>query len=191
MTLLKDFLVAKVDVDCVEDDDLSWITSSDHPYEHIDITDLFDQYIDAAFEIYKTTYLKIEKLLYITEKENLIKYNRWVLFYENDKMVAISLYRHHDYGEKLGVTGTDDSTKAKRALVSFHKKVFNIHKIFGEISPPIEKAIYADIPKVPALKAKNILQKNIKPHKDGFHYYRIIKNIGPKRKVLVGKPIKN
>lgn len=190
MTIIKDFLVAKVNVDSVDADDFSWITSSDAPFENIDITDLFDQYIDDVFEIYKTTYLKIEKQLYITEKANLIKYDRWVLFHENDNLVAISLYRHHDYGEKLGVTATKESTKAKRALVLFHKKVFNLDNVFGEISPPLEKVIYADIPKVPAPRAKIILQKRIKPHKDGFHYYRHIKNLGSKRKVLVGKPKK-
>lgn len=174
MTIIKDFLVAKVDVDRVDNDDFSWITSSDSPFENIDITDLFDQYIDDVFEIYKSTYLKIERQLYITEKANLIKYDRWVLFYEKDKMVAISLYRHHDYGEKLGVTGAGDSKKAKKALILFHKKAFNIDNVFGEISPPLEKVIYADIPKVPALKAKNILQKDIKPHKDGIHYNRNI-----------------
>lgn len=191
MTIIKDFLVAKVDVDSVENDDFSWIASSDAPFEGIDITDLFEKYIDDVFEIYKSTYLKIEKQLYITEKANLIKYDRWVLFYENDKMVAISLYRHHDYGEKLGVTGTNESKKAKRALVSFHKKAFNLDNVFGEISPPLEKAIFADVPKVSVLKAKNILQKSIKPHKDGIHCYRIIKNLGSKRKVLVGKPTRS
>jgi hypothetical protein len=188
MTNLKDFLVAKIDIKNLAGDDLSWITTQSSIFDQCDMLEMINQFLDDAFLIYKKTYLKVEKKLYITQKLELLKYNRWVLVYDGDQMVFISLYREHTKGIKLGITGTNGSNAAKNVLINFHRKAFNIDHVFGEVSPPLENVLKGHVPIVPATKSAKILEKQISPAPDGFYYYRSIGKLGPKKKLLVGKP---
>ncbi|MEI6452512.1 MAG: hypothetical protein WCP98_21515, partial [Actinomycetes bacterium] len=45
------------------------------------------------------------------------------------------------------------------------------------------------VPEVPPAVAGRVLGKAVEPHRDGRHYTRDISNVGPKTKLLVGKPV--
>lgn len=108
--------------------------------------------------------------------------------YRYNQKVFIALYREHNKGIKLGVTGTDGSDAAKTVLVDFHKKEFNIDCEFREVSQSLENVLKGHVPKVPFAQSVKIFDKGITPTLDGFYYCRSIGTLGSKKKLLIGKP---
>ena len=116
------------------------------------------------------------------------KYNRWILLENEDGNVCtFMLYSSKSYGIKLGITASDNSSVAKKALIMFHINAFNVVGVIGEISPPLEKVIIDKIPSIKSTHVSTILNKEIMPLADGYHYKRNISNLGTKTKILVGR----
>lgn len=102
------------------------------------------------------------------------------------------LCREHKNGIKLGLTAAADSKEAKKAVVELNRKAFNVAGVFGEVSPPLEKVLRGHVPELNASDAAKVLQplkKINRVAKDRKHYWRDIKNIGEKRKMMVGRPV--
>ena len=82
--------------------------------------------------------------------------------------------------------------RAKDAIKALLRRLFVEEGIYGEVSDAVE-AISADHAAwFGATQAAEILAPNeIEPDEDdedGFHYFRVIDNVGRKRKLMVGKP---
>lgn len=76
--------------------------------------------------------------------------------------------------------------------MELNRKDFNVAGVFGEVSPPLEKVLRGHVPALNASDAAKVLQSSKKITriaKDRKHYWRDIKNIGEKRKMMVGRPL--
>ena len=183
------FLIARLQCNSDYCSNMEWIVDQKSPYETVDPIAVPDDLLEHIYSLYKKEYSNIDPELLLNDKDALFKYNRWILL-ENDtgNVCAFFLYTTKSYGLKLGITATDQSSLAKKSLIEFHIKAFNISGVVGEISPPLEDKIIDKVPRIPATKAGHIFNKKIAPHDDEDHYYREIKNVGRKKKILVGKP---
>lgn len=180
-------LIARFCIDSKEYSNLNWLVELVNPYKEFDSIEVPDKLLEHIFFLYKQAYKSDSKLL-IKDKYALFKYNRWILLENEDgNICTFMLYSSKNYGIKLGITASDGSRIAKKALIMFHIKAFNVVGVIGEISPPLEKKIIDEIPKIKASKVSAIIDKVIISLKDGYHYKREITNIGKKIKILVGR----
>ncbi len=182
------FLIAMLQYNSDYRSNIEWIVDQESPYKTVDPIAVPDDLLEHIYSLYKNEYSRISPKLLLNDKDALFEYNRWILL-ENDEdnVCAFFLYKTKSYGLKLGITATDQSSFAKKALIKFHIKAFNISGVVGEISPPLEDKIINEVPRMPAAKAAHIIDKKITLHGDGYHYYRDIKNVGRRKKILVGK----
>lgn len=189
----KPFKVAYIDVNSVHDERrYDWLTDDGAPYIKMDVLDFDDEFLENIYKIYKNTYSKISSDLYLTDKYQLLKYTRWIVLVDSYRNVTgFFLCTDHNGGVKLGLTAAINLKEAKAALKTLCIKAFNVNGVFAEVSPPLEEALIPNVPEVDA----EIAQKVLGPEKkfsnidaDGKHYSRIIKNIGNKKKMMVGRP---
>ena len=142
--------------------------------------------------LYKQTYRKIDSKLFIQNKYALLKYTHWIILIDDGETITgFFLCSKHKKGIKLGLTAANDLEAAKEAIIDLNRKALNIPTVFGEVSPPLEKVLIGHVPEVEAKVAKQVLSptKQItRIHKDRKHYWRKIKNIGERKKMMVGKP---
>lgn len=182
------FLIATIDAEATFNSSANWITTSDMPYSRLDPIDIPDSLLSELFQAYIQTYKPLGERMHINEGYQLLDYNRWILVRnKNGKLIAFILFKTTIWGLKLIACGADESKEAKRGMLSFLTKALNVKSVYGEVSPPLEDRLI-DVPKVPVDLAKKVLGKDIEPQADGYHYLREIKNIGYKKKLLVGKP---
>lgn len=191
MTAEHAFLLARVYLNDIVKDYPSWITTADPPFAATDPVDIDNQILSDLYGLYVSVYQKIGNRLYLTKKDQIFKYNRWVLIYDDEnKLVGFALFHTHHAGLKLGLTGCVDTPSVKAALKAFLRNVFGIDKVFGEVSPPLENALKGHVPQVKSKHATRILsgKKITKYYSDGYHYKRNIQNIGEQKKMIIGKP---
>ena len=190
---VKPYRIAVITVDSVKRRSFGWLATGGKPFVQLDPADIDDDLIDSVFNLYKTVYSQINPTLFIRDKYALLKYTRWIILIDDKKHVAgFLLCREHKNGIKLGLTAAADSKEAKKAVVEINRKAFNIAGVFGEVSPPLEKVLRGHVPELRASDAAKVLQPSKKINrvaKDRKHYWRDIKNIGEKRKMMVGRPI--
>lgn len=172
-----------------------WMVDNSHAHYHtVDIVDFPEDLLENVFELYEASYGSYKSQL-ISHSHGLLKYNRWIMFYDDDdpekRIVCFGLFKTTNFGLKSGLTGSDGSKNGKRAVLSFKISSFNTQGVFGEISGRLEERIIKDVPAVTFEKAKAILEhfgKTDVKIKSGNHYSREIGNLGVVVKIMVGLP---
>ena len=190
----KPFKVAYLRTDSVHDmRSYTWLTGDDEPYQEMDSIEFDDGFVVNIYGIYKDAYSRISSVLYLNDKYQLLKYTRWIVLEDSQgKIAGFFLCTDHKNGVKLGLAAAVDSKEAKIALKTLCRKAFNVEGVFAEVSPPLEKALAGHVPEVDARTAQKVLgpgKKISKIDADKKHYFREIKNIGDKRKIMVGRPL--
>ena len=188
------FLVARVTVDALFDDDLEWVASTGDPYRRVDPVDVDEGELAALFNLYTQTYTRIDARLNIKDRDGMFEFDRWILVVDaDDRLLGFVLFKTTAFGLKLVVTGSDGSDKGKNAIRGFLEKVFFIGGVYAEVSDAIERIVTRkNAPRIPANEAEEMLpDKELTIDEDGYHYKRNIKNIGVRKKIMVGKPIRD
>ena len=185
------FLVARVSHEDIRQKGVGWLTSDSVPYQpEDDVTFIDTDEAKTVYQMYKGEYRKIDKNLLIKSRNGLMKYNRWVLIIgDQNEIAGFALCSTKASGLKLGLAASDRSEHGRAAVKAISRKGFNIKLVHGEVSDAMEKVVEGRVPEVDPKFAEVILQKKVKIDKDKRHYWRDIKNIGNKRKLLVGKPV--
>jgi hypothetical protein len=143
--------------------------------------------MSAVWKMVQATYAKIG--LIVDEPRELYKYDRWELFKEDDSCVAFVLSKMTQFGEKLGLAGSDGSRVGRSAVKEYVADSFFDVGRYAEVSHRMEElAVEAGAPIVCAAYAGDVLNKSVVPADDGVHYRRAIKGIGEVTKVIVGLP---
>lgn len=93
------------------------------------------------------------------------------------------------YGLKLGLTASGGDAGGKAAVKAILLLGLNVRGVYAEVSEGVERIVAGRVPEVRPDLAEQVLGKAVVPHKDGRHYTRDITNVGPKTKLLVGKPV--
>lgn len=189
----KPYRLAVITIDSVKRRSFGWIATGSKPFVQLDPADIDEVLLNSVFNLYHHVYSQINPNLLIRNKYLLLKYTRWIILVDGAKNLAgFLLCREHDHGIKLGLTAAADSKEAKKAIVEINRKVFNVAGVFGEMSPPLEKKLKGHVPELKASDAAKVLgpsKKITRIDKDGKHYWRKIKNVGVRRKMMVGRPI--
>lgn len=183
------FLVAKI-ANSNFGDDAAWLAGAEHPYVSIDPIDFAaGQEIQEVFRLYENVYRPLDPLNVLTP-EQLIEFNRWVLIVDaKNTVIGFVALKTTSSGLKLCLTATDGSAAAKTAIKALNRNGLNVPGIYAEVSGRLEEVVNGHVPIVPQALVEQVLQKSVKPDKDGRHYTREIKNVGLKRKILVGRPL--
>ena len=183
------FLVAKIahSTSCA---DIAWLAGEEQPYTSIDPIDFVaGEEIQEVFHLYENVYRLLDPLNVLTP-EQLLEFNRWVLIVDaKDKIIGFVALKTTASGLKLCLTATDGSVAAKSAVKALNRNGLNVPGVYAEVSGKLEKVVEGYVPVVDQSLVERILQKSVKPDKDGRHYFREIKNVGLKRKILVGRPL--
>jgi hypothetical protein len=66
----------------------------------------------------------------------------------------------------------------------------NVEGVYAEVSGALEVALAGHVPEVSPKTVSRILGKPTDEEPDGRHYLRVITNVGPKTKIMVGRPFK-
>ena len=181
------FLVANIGVDTALSETADWVIATGEPYTHGDPVDVPFSATSELFTTYLRTYEKLGT--HLKNPMELFEYNRWILVRDgDDKLVAFVIFKTTPWGLKLGVVGSDGSRRGKECLLALLTMALNVEGVYGEISPPLEDKLTNKIPLVSARTASKVLEKDIEPEADGYHYRRDIKGIGSQTKLLVGRP---
>jgi len=146
-------------------------------------------YADAVWSMYRKSYEKIG-LIVGSGDELLTEYDVWeVTLDDAGNPIAFCLFKATPYGLKVGLSGSDGSPEGRAvARASFATK-YQRPGVYGEVSHrPAELAREAGVPVVCANVAAMVLRKDIEPV-DDVHYVRSLVNVGPVKKMLVGRPI--
>ena len=166
------FLVARVAVDSLGED---FLNSAE---------------VVAAYDLYRTQYLRLDARLNIRTPAALLEYNRWVIVVDRSgSVLAFACFKTTQHGLKLGLTAASDDAGGKAALKSLLRLGLNVRGVYGEVSGGVERVVAGRVPEAPPDVAEQVLGKTVEPHKDGRHYTREITNVGPKTKLLVGNPM--
>jgi hypothetical protein len=162
-----------------------------------DALDVPEEYVERVFELYQKTYQSYGPPRF-TDSRQLLKYDRWILFFEGDDhdakhMIAFALLGSTEEGLKAGLRGSDLSLRARAAVKAFAIGSYNTPGVYGEISERLEAAIIAEVPVVPFMVARTILVGHGKDIQrvadDDEHYTRELRNIGRVPKIMVGRPL--
>jgi hypothetical protein len=184
------FLVARVPPDFLGET-LEWLASDEPPLEPMDPLDfLGSAEIAAVYDLYKTQYSRLDARLNIPTPEVLVEFNRWVIVVDRfGTVLAFSCFKTTQHGLKLGLTASSDDAEGKAAVRAILRLGLNVLGVYGEVSEGVERVVAGRVPEVPLGVAQQVLGKALEPHEDGRHYRREITNVGPKTKLLVGRPI--
>lgn len=183
------FLVARVTAESTSD--VTWLVADDLPYTAEDPIDFIDsEEIGLAYDLYVKVYSQIDPKLNVLSSTQLADFNRWVLVYDSDgQLVAIALFRTETAGLKLGVLASDGTKTGRDCAKRLARLGLNVDGVFAEVSEPLESVIEGRVPEVPPEIVSVVLQKDVALSSDGRHYTREISNVGPREKLLVGRPI--
>lgn len=184
------FLVARVEPSFLHED-LSWLLSDAHPYEReIDVDFADSEEISEIFDLYKEVYSQIgpDEPLNITELDQLLEYNRWIVLVDADKIVGFAALKITASGLKLCIMATDGSKSARDAIKTLLRRALIMDGCYAEVSGAPEKIVIGHVPEVSLSEVEEVLQKQVKPDADGRHYRRPISRVGVRKKLLVGKP---
>jgi hypothetical protein len=186
------FLVARLAPEALVDDDLEWLADDGFPFVSVDPIDfLMGTEIASIFELYRTTYGRLDPCLNVNMPEALIEYNRWVLVMgKKGTIEAFACFKTTASGVKLGLAATDGGDRGKVALKILLRQGLSVEGVYAEVSGGLEVALIGHVPEVSPKMASSILEKPTTEESDGRHYSRVITNVGPKTKIMVGRPFK-
>lgn len=146
-------------------------------------------YLDDVWSMYLKAYEKIG--LIVTRPEDFLsEYDVWEVSVDDTGTPrAFCLYKSTAFGLKVGLSGSDGSPEGRAlARESFSTKYLR-EGVYGEVSHrPAELARAAGVPVVCANVAANVLNKTLDVV-DDVHYVRTLMNVGPVKKMLVGRPV--
>lgn len=191
-------LRANIQIDENLSEDMCWLNlDNSENYFEVDLLDEdFSEVASDVFKIYenvyKSFYPKLELLF--EAPEELLKYNRWILFTNSDdEITGFCLLSVTDFGLKSCLLGANKDCNATRSsVVSFKKAMLNDSISFGEVSGRLKNAIINDVPIVKVEHAIKLLESLGKSKAvattNENHYEREIYNIGKVEKLMVGKP---
>ena len=184
------FLVARVrSVSAGES--MAWLATDEPPFEFADPLDFLDSDARSIFELYKDTYLRIDDRLNVGMPEALLEYNRWILVIDDaGSLLAFACYKTTENGLKLGLAASAEDQAGKATLKAVLRQGLNVSGVYAEVSEGVERVVVGHVPEVPVAEIEQVLHKVVKPDQDGRHYEREITNVGPKRKLLVGLPLR-
>ena len=132
-------------------------------------------YADALWEMYRESYAKIG--LHLSGKADLLDYDHWVVFLEEDVPVAFRAGKTTPFGIKSGVSGTDGSGVGKSVMKAWLRVGFHHNGNYGEVSHAIERLTEGS-PIVCAVFVPKILKKDVISSSDGVHYKRNLPGVG-------------
>ncbi len=183
------FLVAHLEC-AATDEELSWLAGNIGPYQAVDPIDfLIGDEITAIYEMYRSQYGGIDERLNIPMPEALLEFNRWIVLRTADgEVAAFAGFKTTEFGLKLGLAATDGQASSKAALKALLRGGLNVPGVYAEVSGGLERALAGRVLEVDASRAEVVLRKELAPDDDGKHYTREIANVGPRRKLLVGRP---
>jgi hypothetical protein len=184
------FLVARVAADSLGET-LEWLGSDEPPFQTMDPLDfLSSAEVVAIYDLYRTQYLRLDARLNIRTPEALLEYNRWVIVVDRSgSVLASSCFKTTHYGLKLGLIASVGDAGGKAAVRAILLFGLTVRGVYGEVSEGVERIVSGRVPEVPPAVVETVLGKAVVPHGDGRHYTREIANVGPKTKLLVGKPV--
>ena len=144
-----------------------------------------------AFGLYREAYSALDPALNVSQPAELAEYNRWLIVQDvRGAIVAFICFKTTSWGLKLGLVATNDSPEAKDAVKTILRRVLAEDAVYAEVSNGVELALRGHVAVIDASMAQEILVgKRIEPDADGLHYRRIISNVGPKKKLMVGQPL--
>lgn len=142
----------------------------------------------AVWQMFLASYGRIGLIL--SDAAELDEYDVWEVHKSGeDTLDAFVLSKRTGFGLKLGLAGTDRTAGGKAALKARVASTLGTEGRYAEVSEAMERlAVDADAPAVCAAEAANVLKKQVKPLADGLRYERVLANVGPKVKLLVGRP---
>lgn len=184
------FLVARVR-SIAADESMAWLMTDGPPFEPADPLDFLNSDANDVFELYKSTYLRIDSRLNVGMPEALLEYNRWVLVIDDDKnLLAFACYKTTESGLKLGLVAAAEDPAGKTVVKVILRQSLNVAGAYAEVSEGVERVVVGHVPEVPVAEVERVLHKSVEPDEDGRHYEREITNVGRKRKLLVGLPLR-
>ena len=139
-----------------------------------------ETYKDEVWDILQKSYSKIGGLKSggLDTPEGLIRNGKmWKLVKSNGQIKVVMIYKDKG-GRKSVAAGTDGTQEAKIALAKILKNDFE--NSYREVSDSMEAFIFKYMPelankfKIPAEKVKELLDDEIRPEPDGYHYQRKI-----------------
>lgn len=142
----------------------------------------------AVWAMFTASYGRIGLIL--SDPAELDEYDVWEVHASGeDTLDAFVLSKRTPFGLKVGLAGTDRTAGGKAALKARVAASFNTPGRYAEVSEAMERlALDADAPVVCASDAPTVLRKSVRPLPDAVHYERVLANVGPKVKMLVGRP---
>lgn len=184
------FLVARVAADSL-DGPLDWLVAGERPFEPMDPLDfLGSAELAAVYDLYRSQYMRPDPRLNIRSPAALLQYNRWVIVIcDAQTVVAFACFKTTPHGLKLGLTASIGDVAGKAAVKAIVRLGLNVPGVYGEVSDGVERFVSGWVPEVHPRIAGIVLEKTVQPHEDGRHYTRVITNVGPKLKLLVGRPL--
>jgi len=184
--------LAYLTFDQAETEPLDWVTKDGGLYRTLDVIDIEQEMIQRLWDLYSAAYQGVSDNLLAKGSYHFIKYQRWVLIADpKGDICAFALFKETQYGCKLGLAAADlKSRPAKRALVTFLIKVFQVRGVYAEVSDRIRELVEGRVPEVrPGVAAKVLFPKKIATSQDRRSYQRTLPNIGVVTKMMVGRPI--
>lgn len=112
-----------------------------------------------------------------TEEELVCVGEFWKLIVREGNVTAVCIYKMHSDGHKVIYATTDNTMEGKKDLLSIMTEgVTRVARgAYCEVSgAPKSILIKLGLPTVPNSKVAKILNKNVTPLEDGYHYTRTI-----------------
>lgn len=143
---------------------------------------------EEIWAMYASSYATIG--MSVKTPAGLSEYDVWNVYTDGATARAFRLEKTTAWGRKAGLAGTDGSPTGKAALRSRMATWFHVEGNYGEVSHAVEHmAQKANAPVVCASDVTRVLNgKTIRIEADGLHYTRLLADVGPITKIMVGRP---
>ena len=141
--------------------------------------------LPQVWEMYRESYKAIGA--HVSSPTGLLEYDRWEVFFDEDRPVSFNLYKTTSFGLKTGLLGTDGSPVGKQTMKTHIKSRYKRPGVYGEVSHAVEK-LTEGVPVVCVGFVPEVLKKAVVPQPDGVHYIRTLEGIGAVTKKLIGNP---
>jgi hypothetical protein len=146
------------------------------------------EYLSDVWGMYQKTYSAIG--MHLSSPHELLNYDEWHLVFSNEgKPIAFTMFETTAYGLKLGLLGGDGSPDGRQQVVHALRSKFLKPGIYGEVSHKVQDiALSAGAPVVCPVYVSEIIHKSITPGKTPISYVRMLRGVGAVEKVMVGNP---
>ncbi len=183
------FLVARMHLSDPWQGNTSWIVEDDPPYELLDPIDVPESLLDAMYALYAATYRRIDDALNIPSPIAFFEFSRWILVQDDQgTLVGLLLLKPTPAGLKLGIVAASSAPDVTSALKCLLRQILNIDGVYAEVSDRLEQVLDGYVLCMASEHAPALTDKTVRSIGDGLHYERHIANVGPRIKILVGRP---